>query len=180
MPLKGGDWRPLAVGEFILGYPDEDTRVDPLGRLPSAPADPLGRSGTYMIYRKLRQDVALFNATLREAAIRFEHGDEEMLAAKIVGRWRNGTPLVNAPDRPNPDFKTTARKSNDFRYLDLHADGRQCPLGAHIRRSNPRDALGWAGLDGAGLLSFRHRIIRRGTPCAVEVAGAVPGRGARG
>jgi hypothetical protein len=58
-----------------------------------------------MIYRKLRQDVALFNATLREAAIRFEHGDEEMLAAKIVGRWRNGTPLVNAPDRPNPDSR---------------------------------------------------------------------------
>jgi Dyp-type peroxidase family len=116
-----------------------------------------------MVYRKLRQDVVLFRTTLREAATRYEH-DEEMLAAKVVGRWRNGTPLVNSPDHPDPDFKDTATKSNDFRYLDDDADGRRCPLGAHIRRSNPRDALGWPGLGGAGLLSFRHRIIRRGTP----------------
>jgi Dyp-type peroxidase family len=164
VPLNDGGWRPLAVGEFILGYPDEDTGVDPQGRLPSAPADPLGRSGTYMVYRKLRQDVVLFRTMLREAATRYEHGDEEMLAAKVVGRWRNGTPLVNSPDHPDPDFKDTATKSNDFRYLDDDAVGRRCPLGAHIRRSNPRDALGWPGLGGAGLLSFRHRIIRRGTP----------------
>jgi Dyp-type peroxidase family len=164
LPLKDGGWQALAVGEFVLGYPDEDTRVDPQRRLPNAPADPLGRSGTYMIYRKLRQDVALFRRTLREAAARYEHGDEEMLAAKVVGRWRNGTPLVSSPHHPDPDFKATARESNDFRYLDHDLDGRRCPLGAHIRRSNPRDALGWPGLDGAGLLSFRHRIIRRGTP----------------
>ena len=160
VPLKDGGWRPLAPGEFILGYPDEDTRVDPQKRLPNAPADPLGRSGTYVVYRKLRQDVALFRRTLRDAAARGRH-DEELLAAKVVGRWRNGTPLVRSPERPDPDF---SRESNDFRYLDRDADGRRCPLGAHIRRSNPRDALGWPGLDDSGLLSFRHRIIRRGTP----------------
>lgn len=164
VPLAGRQWRPLAPGEFILGYPDEDTRVDPQGRLPSAPAGALGRNGTYMVYRKLRQDVALFRRTLGEAAARYAAGDEELLAAKVVGRWRNGTPLVLSPARPDPNFKSTARESNDFRYLDQDADGARCPLGAHIRRSNPRDALGWAGLGDAGLLSFRHRIIRRGTP----------------
>jgi Dyp-type peroxidase family len=164
VPLAGDAWRALALGEFVLGYPDEDTLVDPQKRLPSAPADPLGRSGTYMVYRKLRQDVALFRRVLRDAAARFAAGDEELLAAKIVGRWRNGTPLVVSPDRPDPGFSATAPGSNSFRYLDADVDGRRCPLGAHIRRSNPRDALGWPGLDDAGLLSFRHRIIRRGVP----------------
>ncbi|HUA06686.1 MAG TPA: hypothetical protein VMB27_22460 [Solirubrobacteraceae bacterium] len=164
VPLANGGWRALALGEFVLGYPDEDTLVDPHRRLPSAPADPLGQSGTYMVYRKLRQDVALFRRTLRDAAARFSQGDEELLAAKVVGRWRNGTPLVTSPYRPDPSFSATAAGSNSFRYLDVDADGRRCPLGAHIRRSNPRDALGWPGLDDAGLLSFRHRIIRRGVP----------------
>ena len=173
VPLAGGAWRALALGEFVLGYPDEDTLVDPQKRLPSAPADPLGRSGTYVVYRKLRQDVAMFRRTLRDAAARFSAGDEELLAAKIVGRWRNGTPLVTSPDRPDPGFSATAPGSNAFRYLDVDIDGRRCPLGAHIRRSNPRDALGWQGLDDAGLLSFRHRIIRRGVPYGAPLAGGV-------
>jgi Dyp-type peroxidase family len=164
VPLAKGSWRALALGEFVLGYPDEDTLVDPQRRLPSAPADPLGRSGTYVVYRKLRQDVALFRRVLRDAAARFASGDEELLAAKVVGRWRNGTPLVTSPGRPDPEFSATAAGSNAFRYLDVDVDGRRCPLGAHIRRSNPRDGLGWPGLDDAGLLSFRHRIIRRGVP----------------
>ncbi len=173
VPLAGGSWRALALGEFVLGYPDEDTLVDPLKRLPSAPADPLGRSGTYMVYRKLRQDVALFRRVLRDAAARYASGDEELLAAKVVGRWRNGTPLVTSPDRPDPSFSANVVASNAFRYLDVDADGRRCPLGAHIRRSNPRDALGWHGLDDSGLLSFRHRIIRRGVPYGPPLAGGV-------
>jgi Dyp-type peroxidase family len=164
VPEPGGHWRPLAPGEFILGYPDEDTRVDPQGRLPSAPGDPLGRNGTYMVYRKLYQDVALFRRTLREAARLYDDGDEEKLAAKVVGRWQNGTPLEQSPEAPDPNFNPNAPGANDFRYLDHDADGHRCPLGAHIRRSNPRDALGWKGLHESGLLSFRHRIIRRGMP----------------
>jgi Dyp-type peroxidase family len=160
----GGHWRALEPGEFILGYGDEDTRVDPQRRLPSAPLDPFGRSGTYMIYRKLAQDVALFRRTLRAAAERYEDGEEEQLAAKVVGRWRNGTPLVQSPQSPAADFDPQQPGANDFRYLDLDEDGARCPLGAHIRRANPRDALGWKGLDGSGLLSYRHRIIRRGMP----------------
>ncbi|MFL5820500.1 MAG: Dyp-type peroxidase [Solirubrobacteraceae bacterium] len=164
VPEPGGRWRPLAPGEFILGYPDEDTRVDPQGRLPSAPDDPLGRNGTYMVYRKLHQDVALFRSTLRESARLYHDGDEEKLAAKVVGRWHKGTPLEKSPDAPDPNFDPAAPGANDFRYLDRDSEGHRCPLGAHIRRSNPRDALGWKGLDESGLLTFRHRIIRRGMP----------------
>ena len=165
VPEGGGRWRALAPGEFILGYPDEDTRVDPEQRiLPNAPADPLGRNGTYMIYRKLHQDVALFRRVLRDAAQLYHGGDEEKLRAKVVGRWSNGKPLVKSPDAPDPAFDAAAPGANDFRYLPADVSGYACPLGAHIRRSNPRDALGWEKLDTSGLLSFRHRMIRRGMP----------------
>jgi Dyp-type peroxidase family len=158
VPLPNGRWRPLALGEFILGYEDEESRVDRRRRLPSAPDGPLGRSGTYMVWRKLHQDVALFRRTLRHSARLYEQGDEAMLAAKIVGRWRNGTPLVTSPACEQPGFDPRPPGANDFLYSgDL--DGRRCPLGAHIRRSNPRDTLGFEGK-----LSFRHRMIRRGMP----------------
>jgi Dyp-type peroxidase family len=158
VPLKGGQWRPLALGEFILGYEDEESRVDPQRRLPSAPDGPLGRSGTYMVWRKLHQNVALFRRTLQESAQVYEHGDEAMLAAKIVGRWRNGTPLVTSPGCEQSRFEAKLPGANDFRYGG-DPDGLSCPFGAHIRRSNPRDALGFDGK-----LSFRHRMIRRGMP----------------
>jgi Dyp-type peroxidase family len=158
VPEKHGRWRPLAAGEFILGYPDEDSNVDRRRRLPAAPDGLLGRNSTYMVWRKLHQDVALWRRTIAAAAERYPLGDAEKLAAKVVGRWHDGAPLETHPDGPDPSFDASARGANDFRY-GADRDGRRCPLGAHIRRSNPRDALG-----NEGKLSFRHRMIRRGMP----------------
>jgi Dyp-type peroxidase family len=157
VPLKDG-WRALAPGEFVLGYPDEDTRDDPKRRLPNAPNDPLGKSGTYMVWRKLYQDVARWRKVMNDAAQLYEDGDADKLAAKVVGRWKNGSPLVTHPDEPDPNFDASKPAANNFRY-EKDLDGARCPLGAHIRRSNPRDALGFEGN-----LSFRHRMIRRGMP----------------
>ncbi len=158
VPLGDGRWRALAPGEFLLGYPDEDSRVDRKGRLPNAPAGPLGKGSTYMVWRKLHQDVALFRRTVREAAARLGY-DEQRLRAKIVGRWDDGAPLVTHPDAQPETFDGRAPGANDFAYADEDDAGMRCPLGAHVRRSNPRDALGFEGR-----LSFRHRIIRRGMP----------------
>ncbi len=158
VPGSDGRWRALAPGEFILGYPDEDTRVDRARRLPAAPPGPLGRNATYMVWRKLHQDVALWRRTITAAAPGYAYGDERKLAAKVVGRWQDGTPLQTHPHGPDPEFDPAAPGANDFRYRH-DADGRRCPLGAHIRRSNPRDAL-----DPGGKLSLRHRMIRRGMP----------------
>lgn len=159
---KGGRWRALAPGEFILGYPDEDTRSDPKHRLlPNAPADPLGRGGTYMVWRKLHQDVALWRRTMRDAAELSEGGDLERLSAKVVGRWPNGAPLQTHPQAPPTSFDAAAPGANAFRY-GADGDGMRCPLGAHIRRSNPRDALD-PGHETA-YLTYRHRMIRRGMP----------------
>ncbi len=178
VPLKGGGWRPLAPGEFILGYPDEDTRADPQRRLPNAPAAPLGRSGTYMVWRKLYQDVARFRRVLRKAAELYEGGDAHLLSAKVVGRWTNGAPLVKYPTKPPETYDAKSADANDFRY-DQDVDGMRCPVGAHVRRSNPRDALGAVKGPGAkvtgfaGHLSFRHRMIRRGMPYGPELAEGV-------
>jgi Dyp-type peroxidase family len=126
----------VRTGEFVHGYEDED------GLLPAAPGAPFDRNGTFAVYRKLQMDVAAFRRFVRDAGY---PGGPELLAAKLVGRWPDGTPLVRH------------RGINDFSYAD-DPDGHACPLGAHIRRANPRDSPGFFG----GRLSGRHRLIRRG------------------
>jgi Dyp-type peroxidase family len=119
---------------FLLGYD--------LPEIPSSPRQGLTgdlfRDGTYMGFRWLSQDVPEFEAYLdRNAALvapgrPIEEG-RELLAAKLVGRWRDGTPLVLSPDRPDPTLVGRA-----FAYA-TDADGARCPFSAHIRASNPRD-----------------------------------------
>ena len=145
-------WRAIRAGEFILGYRDEE------GVLPPAPPPAaLSTNGSFLVYRKLRQDVAAFRRQLAAAAKLYQ-GGEEPLAAKIVGRWRDGTPLVLSPERPNPALASDEQRNNAFSYSD-DPDGLACPIGAHIRRVNPRD-----GLPFDGKLVNRHRMIRRGIP----------------
>ena len=173
VPLEGGGWRDLKAGEFVHGYPDED------GQGVSGPAADLLRNGTYMVYRKLYQDIVAFRTQLKEDALSYGRSlrdsppldpDQlyELMAAKVVGRWRDGEPIERSPTRSEEESRhlgDVAEKdpSNDFRYrLKPEFDdesGFRCPIGAHIRRTNPRDALGWDGQ-----LSVRHRIIRRGMP----------------
>jgi deferrochelatase/peroxidase EfeB len=111
-----------------------------------------------MVYRKLAMDVAAFRRFVADHGARFPSGPE-LLAAKIVGRWRDGTPLETSPDRPDPSIAADPRRINDFSYAS-DPDGLRCPAGAHIRRANPRDAMGFFD----GRLTNRHRIIRRGRP----------------
>jgi Dyp-type peroxidase family len=147
---KDGGWRPIAAGEFILGYRDEQAA------LPAAPPpDELSRNGAYVVYRKLRQDVAAFRRQLREAAALYP-GGEELLAAKLVGRWRDGTPLDSSPHAPDAGLVADKSRNNAFDY-GRDPDGLRCPIGSHIRRMNPRLSMPFEGK-----LVNRHRIIRRG------------------
>jgi Dyp-type peroxidase family len=143
-PKRLRGWDKLAPGEFVLGYLDED------GVLPDAPRAPLGRSGSYMVVRKLHQHVDLFTNYLRLAA-ELSGEPEEELAAKMIGRYRDGRPVAR-PNAKGPKLL------NAFRYR-RDEKGEKCPAGAHIRRANPRDGLGFQGR-----LTKRHRIIRRGMP----------------
>ena len=150
-PLNRTQWRAVKPGEFVLGYEDEDSGAPP------APPAPFDRNASFMVWRKLHQDVAGFRAQLAEQAHRLRL-DEELVAAKMVGRWRDGSPLALRPHGPDPALGNDKERANDFRYGDDEL-GLRCPRGAHVRRTNPRDALGWEGR-----LTARHRILRRGMP----------------
>ena len=180
-------WRnTVALGEFVLGYRNElgkmpaspwidaeryrKIRLDddvPLGdvsfeNLPEEPGEgspvapptshrrDLGRNGTYLVVRELEQNVAEFKKLSEEQA------------AKIVGRWQDGTPLVLSPNAPVPGLTT----ENDFAYHTTDRAGLACPLGSHVRRSNPRDSLADPdqGVDPEDAVASAnlHRILRRG------------------
>jgi Dyp-type peroxidase family len=145
-----GTWERLATGELLLGYADE------AGELPVAPLPHLlANNGTFMVYRKLHQNVATFRRYLKEKSALYPGGLEK-LAAKFVGRWRDGTPLELSPDGGNLEIVKDANRSVNFTYGNDLA-GVRCPIGAHIRRTNPRDAFGFNGK-----LINRRRISRRG------------------
>ena len=144
--------RPLKAGEFVLGYLDETDVLPPMPQ-----PDVLGRNGTYIAFRKLHQRVAAFRQYLRAQSSSAQ--EEELLAAKIVGRWRSGAPLALSPERDDPVLGADPSRNNDFLYHDGDPRGLQCPVGSHIRRANPRDAFK-DELIGVNRL---HRMIRRGT-----------------
>lgn len=172
---KGSDQNnTIAAGEFILGYenaygqnpdtPEIDPKADPdniLAPLADGKKD-FGKNGSYMVFRQLQQQVAAF-WTFIDEAIRKENPeasqeDRIALAAKMVGRWPGGAPLAVSPDFDDPKLSI----HNRFGYFDEDRDGYRCPIGSHVRRSNPRDTLQQARPTSASRVSNRHRILRRG------------------
>ncbi|MGW5688440.1 Dyp-type peroxidase [Nonomuraea sp. NPDC003754] len=139
---------PLKAGEFVLGYRDE------LGGIQTPQPDVLGRNGTYVVFRKLHQRVALFRRYLKDNATGPE--DEELLAAKLMGRWRSGAPLALSPRHDDPGLGADRTRNNIFLFEQDDPAGFTTPGGCHIRRGNPRDARV------AGVPRL-HRMIRRGT-----------------
>ncbi len=176
---RAGNWTPLATGEFLLGYPDEAQETAG-GAMPLS----FSRNGTFFAYRKLHQDVRGFAALLDAAAPRFAAAAgladpaeaRALLMAKIAGRWPDGLPVEAFPTAAKWRAASAQaglaaadpRALNAFTY-GADADGGRCPLGAHVRRMNPRDALdplGPAKPGGAAgsQLNNRRRILRRGLP----------------
>ncbi len=150
---RGPSSRTVRTGEFVLGHPNE------YGQVPDVPD--LARNGTYLVIRQLEQDVEGFWRFCREAC---GEGPDEAgsveLAARMVGRWPDGAALVLSPDRDDPALAI----ANDFGYAAVDPQGHRCPLGAHVRRANPRDALGSDAPSRSIATVRRHRILRRGRP----------------
>jgi Dyp-type peroxidase family len=140
--------QPFKAGEFVLGYPDE------MGGVQKIVPEVLGRNGTYIVFRKLHQRVAEFRRYLKANSNGPE--DEELMAAKMMGRWRSGAPLALCPFHDDPELGADPRRNNDFLFREDDPDGFKTPCGSHIRRTNPRDAKI------AGMARI-HRMIRRGT-----------------
>jgi Dyp-type peroxidase family len=165
----------VRAGEFVLGYQNQYGQVaespsvaaadDPDRVLPRT-GEPeradLGRNGSYLVLRQLAQDIDGFRRFVDQASRGDGQADPDAgtrLAAKMVGRWPNGAPLTRSPERPADDLAEV----NDFGYADEDAAGLGCPLGAHIRRANPRDGLDPDAGPEQSLQSVnRHRLLRRG------------------
>ena len=142
-----GSGLPIKAGEFILGYPDED---GPPSNLPQP--EILSRNGSYMAYRRLQQHVGAFRDFLREQG--GPTADEcGTVIAKLMGRWRSGAPLVLAPDKDDPLLADDPQRHNNFNYAKMDPQGYAVPLGAHIRRMNPRDTA---------VNIQRRKMLRRG------------------
>lgn len=156
------DKQPVApTGEFLLGYPSQFDQFTYPVPVPEA----LGRNGSFMVLRILEQDCAAFETLISKSEASYGISGE-LLAAKMVGRWRNGTPLSVSPDSdsPTPPLDPSGLNQYDYAPTDVNpgADndrrGFRCPIGSHMRRANPRGAV-IAGNGGS-----RHRIVRRGVP----------------
>ncbi len=179
----------IAPGEFVLGHlnaykqytqrPLLHEEHDPDRILPQAPDEPtrrdLGMNGSYLVFRQLSQDVGRFWQYCEDKTRRRDGTthppDSIRLASKMVGRWPGGAPLVKSPHTDDPALSA----DNDFLYHgsdDKH--GLKCPIGAHIRRTNPRDSL---EPDPGSIRSIevgkRHRIIRRGRTYGAPVAASM-------
>jgi Dyp-type peroxidase family len=161
----------IRAGEFVLGYVNEyglytdrpliphdssAARLLPLDAQGSRKAD-FGRNGTYLVFRQLAQDVRGFWRYLNGASP--DAHRRTWLASRIVGRWPGGAPVTLSPDVDNP----LLAQANDFTYQYADAFGLNCPIGAHVRRSHPRDSLDPdPGTVRSIELDKRHRVLRRG------------------
>ncbi len=174
-------------GEVLLGYRDSYDRPAEgptvadgslAGELPPAAWSPrrrdLGRNGSYLVFRQLAQDVPGFRRFVQAASEATSAGATPLspaqVGAKMVGRWASGASLVLFPDADPGQADT-----NDFGYHGTDAGGQACPMGAHIRRSNPRD--GGDDPEAALRSTMTHRILRRGRPYGLQLLedGTEPG-----
>lgn len=163
----------IAAGEVVLGYPDE-TGAIPSGPKVSPgaaggallPKGAFGRNGSFLVFRQLEQRPVRFWRFLREAA--GADGEAVRLASKMVGRWPNGAPLARwSTGEPASGL----RDDDDYLYAGDPA-GHGCPIGAHVRRTNPRDALPLiADPQDSIRASNRRRLMRRGRTYGAPVAG---------
>jgi Dyp-type peroxidase family len=190
----------------LFGYPGQDlvwpgvlvighggTSPDPIMPGPTAPYSPdWMRNGSFLVFRRLRQDVGLFWRTMRDEAARlaqlpgFSAMTDEVLASRVVGRWPSGAPVNRVPDADVPELGGEPLANNHIRfdsdasalplesgYVDTFpqskADpaGLTCPWASHIRKVNTRDS----GSDMGGRDStYARRLLRIGVPFGKPLA----------
>ncbi|HTS55985.1 MAG TPA: hypothetical protein VMH03_00470 [Terriglobales bacterium] len=121
-------------------------------------------NGSFAVFKMIKTDVVGFENFLQSNKDKI---DPELLAAKICGRWRNGVPLALSPDTDNPPGGMTTEQMNNYEYVNADGSGDpkglRCPVGAHMRRINPRGQP-VTGQSQPGGSNNTHRIIRRGMP----------------
>lgn len=187
----------VPLGDFLIGYqnshhekspgpvvPDRvqgraDVQPSQAGLVPHREAQSFfdfGRNGSYVVIRELKQDVAAFwqsmhadAAAIQARESKAQHVTPTWLAERIVGRTLDGH-LLRPDDQALPPVQ--GMPDNDYLFLKDDPHGYGCPLGSHVRRAHPRDALAPTPADGKSLLAAanNHRILRRGRKFGPKIA----------
>jgi len=170
----------LWPGEFVFGLPGQNPGAATFtvkGDIKKPPI-PFMQSGAYLVFRRLKQLVPEFHIAVREASSGIGGGAEasppDLLAAQLVGRWKSGAPLINAPTHDDVRFAEGSGQENNFEFAG-DREGLVCPWAAHVRKAYPRDdVLGnLAPSDGdkdkAEAVTQSHRMMRRGIAFGPEV-----------
>lgn len=157
-------------GQFVLGYArqnDQDALLPKEAEDPDNPLPLWAHNGSFVVVRRLRQDVDGFHAFVQQQAMQlaqtpdFQGISPTRLASMMVGRWPSGTPILRAPDQDIPALALDEFANNNFRFQtptppvslvpipDYAGDtfpqaqgdtqGSVCPFAGHIRKVNPRD-----------------------------------------
>jgi len=169
-------------GEFVFGYQEQDkTDVEKF----VGPKDgglPWMKNGSYMVFRRLEQLVPEFHSTAASKA--HDLGQTpDIFEARMVGRFRSGSPISLKPEADDPVLGADPLKNNDFDFGDKDIKGEKCPYAGHIRKAYPRNDLTLAGTGKSGKAAHdaseantqTHRIMRRGIPFGIEVQAAERG-----
>jgi Dyp-type peroxidase family len=174
-------------GEFVFGYPGQsaDRPVEQAGfdsltnHAGNAVVPRWAADGSYLVFRRLRQDVHAFHSFLHDQAGALGLSPAA-LGARLVGRWASGAPTMRAPYTDDPKLGDDDCANNHFEFREptlptRHPKGRHqcsdktfppapgdpggdlCPFAAHIRKSYPRD-------DVDERKTQTHRLLRRGIP----------------
>jgi len=154
----------VPAGEFVLGYKNA------YGQYTATPcldgSTDIGKNGTYLVFRKLVQDVPAFWKYCETIAANLPNPTAdaippEFIGAKMVGRWRSGAPLALCPFADDPALALDSDLVNNFGYSAEDPKGFGCPMGAHMRRANPRDTLSTLDPAGSRVVVDHHRVLRR-------------------
>jgi Dyp-type peroxidase family len=202
-PLNPNQGKPgqdlLWPGEFIFGYPGQDPKkkveapgLDPLENS-KRKAPEFARHGSFLVFRRLRQDVGAFHRFLQSLAAQFQV-PPELVGAKMVGRWASGAPAVVTPDRDDHHLAADDCRNNSFEFgeegeeegeavqprTELTGDcpnpsepltdpeGVKVPFAAHIRKVYPRNDRSDEMPELSESSTQTHRLLRRGIPYGTQ------------
>ncbi len=173
----------LWPGEFVFGYSGQHPDAGDLsveGPRPE-PDTEFTRNGAFLVFRRLAQDVPEFDLAVKRAALSLDPSGGELsadlLGAQLVGRWKSGAPLINAPHTDDSSVAEGTPGALDFEF-DEDRFGLICPSGAHIRKAYARDdvpgdiAPTKCEIVAAEAVTQRHRMLRRGITFGPELTEA--------
>ena len=161
-----------------LRVPERGGRACPCAPATRERGEPWGHNGSYLVFRQIEQDVGAFWGNVCARAAEVENLGPVELASKMVGRWPNGVPLAKSPSHPGPSEPVPDTLATISYVREGDAVGLKCPMGSHIRRSNPRDGLGKTPAQSLKQVRSR-RILRRGRSYGPPFEGTIVPQEAR-